>query len=157
VNPPADLLTPTPDALRAPREALEARVARRLTARLSGATESLPHDVTERLRFARELAMAQAQHQRRLATATAASPAQVVVGMGQQASLGGLSGWALRLSALLPLLLLLLGLSLIQQHVLDEQIQVAADIDSALLVDELPPGAYTDPGFQEYLRLQGGR
>lgn len=155
MNPPADLLTPTTDALRVPREALEARVARRLTARLHDATDALPHDVTERLRYARELAVAQAQHQRRLAQA--ASSAEVVVGMGRQASLAGPPAWGLRLASLLPLVVLVLGLSLIQQHVQDEQIQVAADIDSALLADELPPGAYTDPGFQEYLRLQGGR
>ena len=48
------------------------------------------------------------------------------------------------------------GYALIERHVQVEQIRVAADIDSALLADDLPPDAYTDPGFQEYLRLHGG-
>jgi hypothetical protein len=32
-----------------------------------------------------------------------------------------------------------------------EQIRTAAEIDAALLGDALPPAAYTDPGFAEYL------
>ena len=40
--------------------ALEARFGLRLTARLSESSDQLPHDVTERLRHARQLALAQA-------------------------------------------------------------------------------------------------
>jgi hypothetical protein len=29
-----------------------------------------------------------------------------------------------------------------------------ASLDSALLLDELPPDAYTDPGFVQFLKLQ---
>lgn len=152
MNPPAELRIPSRDTLRVPREVLEARVAGRVTARLNQATDALPHDVTERLRFARERALAHAQHGRRVAAAQAG----MVVASGRQAALAGPPTWGLRLASLLPLLLLVLGLALIQQHVQDEQIRVAADIDSALLADDLPPDAYTDPGFQEYLRLQGG-
>jgi Protein of unknown function (DUF3619) len=32
------------------------------------------------------------------------------------------------------------------------QVQAAADVDMALLSDDLPPAAYTDPGFEEFLR-----
>ena len=32
-----------------------------------------------------------------------------------------------------------------------QQIAVAAEIDSALLADALPPTAYGDPGFSEFL------
>ena len=52
----------------------------------------------------------------------------------------------------LPLLLLLAGLMLIQQWQVRERVRAAADIDSLLLVDALPPTAYSDPGFAEYLR-----
>jgi len=51
----------------------------------------------------------------------------------------------------LPLVVLLAGLVLIQQHHDSEQISAAAEIDSALLADELPPAAYGDPGFSEFL------
>jgi len=33
-----------------------------------------------------------------------------------------------------------------------EQVHAAAEVDSQLLADALPPSAYTDPGFAEYLR-----
>ena len=29
----------------------------------------------------------------------------------------------------------------------------AAEVDTALLSDSLPPAAFTDPGFSEYLRV----
>ena len=152
MNPPADLLNASPGTHRVPRDLLEARLAGRLTARLNDAADSLPHDVTERLRYGRERALAMAQQKRRMA---AASP--VVTGRsGQAALLAAPPTWGLRLASLLPLLMLVLGLALIDQHVQDEQIQAAADIDSALLADDLPPDAYTDPGFQEYLRLHRG-
>ena len=31
-------------------------------------------------------------------------------------------------------------------------IPATADIDTAILTDELPPDAYADPGFEEFLR-----
>ena len=34
---------------------------------------------------------------------------------------------------------------------MDDQIRDAAEVDSALLADDLPPEAYSDPGFAEYL------
>ena len=43
------------------------------------------------------------------------------------------------------------GLMLIQERHWNAQIEAAADIDAALLTDDLPPGAYADPGFAEFL------
>ena len=38
-------------------------------------------------------------------------------------------------------------------HVHDRaQIAAVAEVDAALLSDDLPPDAYTDPGFAEYLK-----
>ena len=62
----------------------------------------------------------------------------------------------MRLASLLPLLMLAIGLLLIQEHAQHEQIMAAAEIDSALLADDLPPDAYRDPGFLEYLRTGEG-
>jgi hypothetical protein len=56
------------------------------------------------------------------------------------------------MAALLPLLVLLIGLVFIDQWNLREQVLAAADIDAVLLADDLPPAAYSDPGFAEYLR-----
>lgn len=124
-------------------EGLEARFALRVTSRLNAA-DDLPHDIAERLRFAREQAVSRAQSQR------------IAGGTNMQAGglavLGGPPSMWLRLASLLPLLVLAAGLVLIQQHREQEQIVVAAEIDAALLTDELPPTAYGDPGFAEFLR-----
>ena len=58
----------------------------------------------------------------------------------------------LRLASVMPLVLLVLGLVTIQ-HLHDQaDIQAAAEVDAALLSDDLPPEAYGDPGFAVYLK-----
>jgi hypothetical protein len=127
-------------------EALEARVALRLAGALSESTQQLPHDISERLRVARGRAIERAAATRR------ASVPVVLAQSGGTAVLGWTPPVWLRLASLLPLAVLLAGLVLIQQYHDHEQIAVAAEIDAALLTDELPPTAYGDPGFAEYLR-----
>ena len=52
----------------------------------------------------------------------------------------------------MPLALLVVGLMGIA-HVHDRnQIAAVAEVDAALLSDDLPTAAYTDPGFAEYLK-----
>lgn len=132
------------------REGLEARVGLRMAGRLNEVAEQLPHDISERLRFGREQALARS---RALRHGTAVAPAVSVVGhAGGAAVLSAPPSMWLRLASLLPLIVLAAGLVLIQQHRDHEQIAVAAEIDAALLTDELPPTAYGDPGFAEYLR-----
>jgi hypothetical protein len=67
-------------------------------------------------------------------------------GMGKE---GGL--WAKLVSAL-PLLALVAGLLLMQQSQIHEQLVAAAEVDTALLSDNLPPAAFSDPGFAEFLQ-----
>jgi len=133
-------------------EALEGQVALRMTAHLSRGAEALPHDIAERLRFGRERALALALQQRQVAAAVVVTAPQRVGMAGRAAVLGGPPSVWLRLASALPLLVLVAGLVLIQQHHDMEQINAAAEIDSALLADELPPAAYGDPGFSEFLR-----
>lgn len=131
--------------------ALEARLAARLIDALAPGLDRLPHDVTERLRFAREQALARAR-QARLA---GAADTGVVVATGRsQAVLAGFAPWWRPAASLVPLVLLLAGLVLIDDWVLREQVMAAADIDTQLLADDLPPAAYSDPGFAEYLRSE---
>jgi hypothetical protein len=52
----------------------------------------------------------------------------------------------------LPLVVLVAGLVAIDQWSTREQVLAAAEIDSQLLADDLPPDAYGDPGFAEFLR-----
>ncbi len=54
--------------------------------------------------------------------------------------------------AVLPLLALVVGLLMIDHWSMREQVLAAADVDTQLLADDLPPTAYTDPGFADFMR-----
>jgi hypothetical protein len=129
-------------------EALQARFAVRVASRLSEQSANLPRDLSERLRVAREQAVARAR-QVRLAQPAATSAHAAVQGsivIGEPPS-----AW-LRLASLLPLMLLALGLMLIQNIHDQAEIHAAAEVDAALLADDLPPEAYGDPGFVFFLK-----
>jgi protein-S-isoprenylcysteine O-methyltransferase Ste14 len=130
-------------------EELQARFGQRVAADLNAhlATQ-ITSDIGARLRFAREQAV-----RARPRTAMAAT---AVVGQGSSAALGGpdesSTPWWLRLSALVPLVVLLAGLAWIDHRYDRSQIEAAAEVDAAILSDVLPPDAYRDPGFVEYLK-----
>ncbi len=130
-------------------DALQARFALRVAARLSEHSDALAHDLSERLRVAREQAVSRARQLRREQPAPA-SAWQVSPGGG--IALGGAPSAWVRLASLLPLMVLVLGLVLIQHLHAQEEIRAAADVDAALLADDLPLEAYGDPGFVEFLR-----
>ncbi|MBK6470981.1 MAG: DUF3619 family protein [Betaproteobacteria bacterium] len=132
----------------ADRHAIEARLGARLAGSLTVWAQTVPHDVGVRLQFAREQALARARESRQV-------PAVTVVGMAGSgaAVLAGLTApWWQRAASVLPLLLLVLGLVAIDHWSARERVMAAADIDAQLLSDNLPPSAYSDPGFAEYLR-----
>lgn len=138
-------------------DALEARFGAHLSHYLNERSEQLPHDVSERLRFARGLALKRASDLRRLHAQAVLRAEPAWTGMGRSAALSGgpeQSPWWLKFASFVPLLGLVLGLVLIQEHQLHEQIVAAADMDVALLADNLPPTAYSDPGFSEYLAVE---
>ena len=119
-------------------------VARALSTNL----EQLPYEVQERLRAGRMRAIA----------ARRVSPVLVTRPQVQQMGDGSLSlgapwkGWT-PLVSLFPMVLLVVGLLTINM-VLDEyRANEVAEVDSALLTDDLPPTAYTDPGFVQFLKL----
>jgi hypothetical protein len=131
------------------REGLEARFGVRVASMLGERAQSTAPDISERLRFAREQALSRAQAARRQVQA---ATAPVVVSRGRSAALASPLGWWFKLGSAAPLALLVLGLAGIA-HVHDKaQIAAVAEVDAALLSDDLPPDAYTDPGFAEYLK-----
>jgi Protein of unknown function (DUF3619) len=134
-------MTENPSQRLARIAALESRLGLRVTDRLSEGAERLPHDVTERLRFARSLAVSRAP---RLA------PQVEVYGSGKGLVLG--SSWWRPVASVLQVLALAGGLLLIGHVHSQAQISAAAEIDAALLSDDLPPEAYNDPGFVEFLK-----
>jgi hypothetical protein len=121
-----------------------------LAVRLNQACNKVSHDISERLRIARSLALQarpaplrQLQRVHHLqAHGTLTSPTE-----------DGLNLWHI-LGSGLPLLALVAGLSLIQAAQHDRLAADMAITDSALLLDELPPDAYADPGFLQFLKLQ---
>lgn len=131
-------------------EVLQERLGLQIAARLSQGSDSLPSDILERLRHARTQAVAQRK-------VTQAHPAASPHRAGSSVVLGGPSepsnAWQ-RVTMVLPILALLIGLAAID-HLMDvDAAQDIARLDAALLVDDLPPAAYADPGFRQFLRLQ---
>jgi len=143
---------------RLPQDAanLETRFGLRVSAALSERSAAPGHDVSERLRVAREQALARAREARAALPAREAKQAGSVIMQGSGTlALGGSpegSRWWAPLASLAPLLLLILGLILIDEWHDRLQTATVAEVDSALLSDDLPPDAYTDPGFSEFLK-----
>ena len=131
------------------RDAMEVRFACRVAACLSESTETVAPDIGERLRFARAKALEAASQARQAA-------AQGVAVTGSGAVIAGFaqSRWWLWFGSLLPLLALLGGLMLIHDQQARMQVSIAAEVDEALLGDDLPITAYRDAGFSEFLKTQ---
>ncbi len=132
-------------------QSYQERLGLRIAARLNDGTEKLPHDISERLKAARM----QALGKRKVVKAQLA-PEISVSGNSAALHLGGehRSVWNL-LASFLPLLALIAGLLAI--GVLQEQNRVdeLAEVDAELLTDDLPPSAFTDPGFLHFLSAKG--
>ncbi|MDP2368553.1 DUF3619 family protein [Rhodoferax sp.] len=126
------------------------RFALKLTARLSDACDDLPYEVTERLRAAR----VQAVGKRKVVTSQVVTGTAVSGGtLSLHSPDDGFSFWSAIASAI-PLLALIVGLLGINAVLSDQRATELAEIDSALLTDTLPPSAYTDPGFAQFLKMQ---
>jgi hypothetical protein len=131
-------------------DGVEARVGLRIAALLTERSAAADHTVNERLRVAREQALARAR-----ALRLQTQGAQGVASMGQSLALrGGPAGssWLQRMGFALPLVVLLVGMFAIDEWHESAQIQAAVEVDSALLSDPLPPDAFRDPGFLEFLK-----
>ena len=141
--------------------------AKALIARLDTGTKDVSHDIAERLRFARERAVDN-QKQAHAQVAPQTAPAwqaqaggSLAMGGGSGNGMSGLNGFNgfnfdffSKWSSLLPLLALVAGLFAINHFQAEMRAKDVAEIDSALLTDDLPPAAYADQGFGQYLKLQ---
>lgn len=129
--------------------------ARRVVQQLDSSLEDLPHHVSERLRVARLRALGL---QKKPVEQTAyAHTIQIQNGAatlrGNPESGQGHGSFWEKLVSFLPLIVLLLGLMLIHEFQNDLRVRELADVDQALLLDDLPPDAYTDPGFLKFLSV----
>ena len=128
---------------------LEDRFSQKIVSCLSHRTAELPYDIAERLRAARVQALAQ---RKITTTQTAVS----LISSGGSASLTWDSeetlGWWGRIGSIMPLIALVIGLLLINSIQDNNRTEELAEVDSALLTDELPPAAFADPGFVQFLK-----
>ena len=122
-----------------------------IASRLSDGLDDLPHDITERLRAARVRALAN----RQLSSIQVVEVASEISQSGGAATLQQGDAdpiWWQRLAFLLPLLALVVGLITIAVAQEEIRVRELAEVDAELLTDELPPSAYADPGFAQYMR-----
>lgn len=124
-------------------EQLQERFGRAVGRRLSAGTAELPYHVTERLRAARVQAVVKRKTE-------AVSPTVVGASAGTLA-FGGFSLWR-QIASALPLIVLAGGLVLIHSIQNDRRASEVAEVDAQLLTDDLPPAAYADPGFVQFLK-----
>lgn len=135
---------------------LQTQFARKLVTRLAAGEDDVPHDISERLRVARMQALAV---RRKPQAQTQWSSAPVVQMNGSAASLGlggfGEEKFSLfnRFASILPILALIIGLVAINIIQNDDGANEMAEVDAALLTDDLPPAAYVDPGFAHFLKV----
>ena len=127
---------------------IEANFGHALTARLNESTRDIPVDIAERLRAARERALAK----RRVFRLQLVSGLQMVGNgsAGLHAPDSHLGLWG-RIAAFIPLLVLIAGLLAVSFFQEEQRAAEMAAVDAELLVDELPPAAFTDPGFAHFL------
>lgn len=129
------------------------RFGLQIVARLSDAADDLPYDISERLRAARAQALGKRKMVvTRTATRVAASGNTGTLIFGDES----LSGWG-RVAAAIPLVALVFGLIAINIIQDDNNANELAEIDAALLTDDLPPAAYADPGFTQFLKMNTGQ
>jgi hypothetical protein len=128
---------------------LQDRYGLKAASYLSAGTADLPYDISERLRAAR----AQAVAARRIARIQSA-PVTAGTGFGHTLTWGSDEGFSLwnRIGSVLPLIALVVGLLTINSLQTDKLVQELAEVDSALLTDDLPPDAFSDPGFVQFLK-----
>jgi len=113
----------------------ELQTAYQIKRRLNEGVRDLPVGAAERLRAAREQALARQRQ-----------PVAQVAAAGTHFTFS--FGW---IGKLAPLAVLVLGLGAIQMWHQSEQVADIADIDIQMLADELPPNAYLDKGFGAWL------
>jgi len=109
--------------------------------------EALPASTVERLAAARALALSRKKAD---APATARKGPRRWFDVDFHFSGGGLG----RLGVAIPLLALAVGLGGFYQYEQQQRIAELAELDAAVLADELPLTAYLDHGFNAYLESQ---
>ena len=125
----------------------EINLAYKVRHALNANLDNLPASTIERLDCARKMAVS-----RKKAHVPARVTQRVLAGnLGSFFSFSSLG----RAGAIIPLLALVAGLAGIYQYEQQHRIAELAELDAAVLSDELPLTAYLDNGFNAYLAQRG--
>ena len=131
------------------KEKNEIDFAYKIRRAMNESTETIPQTALDRLAQARQIAISRKKE---------ATPSAVFAFSEVLAGNGGSSitqsNWFKKISLTIPLLILIGGLYGIYNYEKEQQINDLAEIDAAVLVDELPPDAYLDEGFNAYLNKE---
>ena len=124
--------------------------AGRITAALGVRSSEIPHDISERLRAAREQAVAQRKRGAAPLRQYASAPQLQTAGVGGHLP-DNTASWIRKALTFLPLLILAIGVITIGIQEDSRATVGLAKVDAELLTSALPPDAYTDPGFLHFL------
>jgi Protein of unknown function (DUF3619) len=138
------------------QERLEARFAYKVAAGLQEAAEQTPHDINERLKVARQQALA-ARKKPALQTQAAQSINVSQSGGAASATLSGgpsSQGWSSRLLYVLPAIAIAIGMWAMMNNsaIQSPDYAALAEIDAEVLADELPPVAFLESGFSAFAK-----
>lgn len=129
------------------KEAKDLEFAYKVRRALNESSENISEPALARLASARKIALA---HKKQAAPAVIFARKNVLAS-NTNLSFPGPASWLGKFGVALPMLVLILGLFGIYEYEQQQRISDLAEIDAAVLVDELPPDAYLDTGFSAYL------
>ncbi|RJX32015.1 MAG: DUF3619 family protein [Oxalobacter sp.] len=114
--------------------------------------DQLPEKVVERLASAREMAISRKKEE---APLRVFARQNVFAGYIGNFFTNPATYWLSRFSAAIVMAVLITGVMGVYHAEEQRQLQETARMDAAVLSDELPPDAYLDPGFKNYLHRKG--
>ncbi len=129
------------------KEAQDLDFAYKVRRALNESAEDLPSATLDRLAQARQQALARKKADAPVAVKAVKHALAGNFGLSFQ----GPSSWFGKLAVALPAFVLVVGLVGIFEYEQQQNINELADIDAAVLADELPPAAYVDTGFSAYI------
>jgi hypothetical protein len=135
------------------KEIRERRFAHEVRAALDAGADALPADISERLAAARRMAVARKKAEAPVLVPQFAMPGGQAPMFEDDASpLHRAGAWLRRLGLVWTLVALAAGLIGIYRWQEQKRIEELADVDAAMLLDDLPPTAYADEGFHVFLK-----
>jgi hypothetical protein len=137
------------------RDIQERRFAHEIRVALDASAEALPQDISERLAAARRMALAAKKaevraHVPQLALPNA--PHGYAFDDEDDTPLHRAGAWLRKLALVWTLVALGAGLMGIYHWQQQKRVEELADVDAAMLLDDLPPTAYADQGFHVFLK-----